>query len=848
MAKVARLLDVIIPKRYRIKLDIDTEAFSYNGTESIEFELTKATDTLVFHGVKLSVTDAKLGTQAARAVIASEEDQTISFTFDAPVEAGAHKLELEFRGAIPESLHGLYRSRYEQNGTSKWLVTTQFEAVHAREAFVCIDEPSAKAVFDVELVVPVGLVAISNTNVADETQVAHGRKVVRFAPTPKMSTYLLAFLVGEFEHVEKVTPEGVIVRVYGVPGTANQMGFALETGVRSLSFYNEYFGIPYPLPKLDMIAVPDFGAGAMENWGAVTYRETALLLDPDQTSLSHKQRVAEVITHELAHQWFGNLVTMAWWEDLWLNEGFASWMEVFAKDKLFPEWQVWTEYVSNDLSRAMEMDSLANTHPIQVSVDDPRALDEIFDAVSYSKGSSIINMLHHYLGPDDFRRGLQDYLRAHSYANTHTSDLWKALARASGKPVDAVMNAWTSMPGFPMVSYEDGEAHQSRFYASPREAGRAKGDGVWPIPFSVLTTEQETEPRLLEGKAAPLDEEVVSSAWFKPNPGQTSFFRSRYTEPMIEALSPALRDGKLEAIDRFGVVDDVFAATEAGLTSSTAALKLLVALRDETNYVVWQGLSGGMASLLAVMEDDAIRAKLERFNHWIIEPNVARLGWEAKKGESSFDRLMRPMVLQQAVRYDDPVVTAEALERFADWRGGKDVTPELRPVLLYAAARNGGRGEYDALHERYVKEAVPQVKVQLLGSMGRFRKPELIDEYLAFGLTDEVRPQDTFMVVAYGFANRDARVATWKWMKQNWDEFVRRYGDGGHMLDRFPLYAGSGFATLAMAKEIGEFFEQHPHPTTKRPTAQAVEGVELKADWAERDHASIAAFLAARAN
>ena len=397
MAKVARLLENIVPERYRLNLDVDMDKFTYRGLEEIRFELKRPSKELTFHAVGLKVSEGSLepGTKA-REVRVNEDEQTVTFVFDKEIEARSHWLSVAFTGEIAETLHGFYRSKYEHAGRDKWLVTTQFEAVHAREAFVCVDEPSAKAEFELTLEIPDGLTALSNNlSASEEPGKKPGRKRVHFAVTPKMSTYLVAFMVGEFEYSEAQTAEGVNVRVYATPGKSGQLGFALEAGTKTLSFYNDYFGIPYPLPKLDMIAVPDFAAGAMENWGLVTYRETALLLDPAQTSLSNKQRVAEVVAHELAHQWFGNLVTMAWWEDLWLNEGFATWVATLAMDHLFPEWQVWTQFIDEEFAQAQELDSLANTHPIQVPVDDPRALDEIFDAISYAKGASVINMLHH---------------------------------------------------------------------------------------------------------------------------------------------------------------------------------------------------------------------------------------------------------------------------------------------------------------------------------------------------------------------------------------------------------------------------------------------------------------------
>jgi puromycin-sensitive aminopeptidase len=850
MAKVAQLLERIVPKTYRLKFDVNMEAFSFKGTEEIEFELLKPGRELVLHAVRLEIMAAELGPKLkATDIRLNEAEQTVTFGFDQEVKAGPHTLKLEYSGEIQDSLHGFYRSRYEHEGREKWLATTQFEAVHAREAFVCVDEPSAKAVFEMSLTVPDQLSVIANTNILSEEPGGPtpntGRKTVHFAPTPKMSTYLVAFVVGEFEYIEGSTPEGVAVRIYATPGRKGQLGFALDTAVRTLSFYNEYFGIPYPLPKLDMIAVPDFSVGAMENWGAVTYREVALLLDPAKTSLSNKQRVAEVITHELAHQWFGNLVTMAWWNDLWLNEGFASWMEVYAKDSLFPEWDVWTEFVNTDFAYSMDMDGLANTHPIQVEVDDPRALDEVFDAVSYYKGSSIINMLHHYLGADDFREGLRDYLKKHSYGNTVTHDLWAALARASGKPVDEIMSAWTSQPGYPLVSYDNGELTQRRFYSSPREAAKAKltAGTVWPIPFgAMLEGGQETPARLVTEATTELPHEVTAAKWFKPNPGQTGFYRSLYTEPMIAAITKPLKDGTLGATDRFGVVDDVFAAIQAGEMSSEVGLELVEALREEANYIVWVAVAGGFGSLEAVVEDEPLREQLDRFGRWLVMPNVERLGWEAKEGEPAFDTLMRPMVLQQAIRYDDEATTREARKRLKAFLEGQPLNPDLRPVVLFAAARHGGTEEFEVILQRYRTEDSPQVKIGFLAALGRFRKPALIKRFLEFGVSEEVRPQDIYIVLAWGMRNREARELTWEWVRKHWGMFLERYGGGGHMLDHFPTYVGAGFATHERAAEIKAFFEAHPHPAIVRPTAQAVEAVELKADWYDRDKLKIRTF------
>ncbi|HSX01797.1 MAG TPA: M1 family metallopeptidase [Candidatus Saccharimonadia bacterium] len=838
-----RLIDQIKPAHYKLSLDVDMETFRFAAQEQIEFELTTAAKTLTFHAVDLEITSAQLANDtAATSIVFDAETQTVALGFAAEVPAGSHQLQLAFAGTIQDSLHGFYRSSYEQGGQTKWLATTQFEPVHAREAFVCVDEPAAKAVFELDLTFPAGLTAIANTAAVSDTETA-GRRHVQFAPTPKLSLYLVAYIIGEFEYVERRTPENVLVRAYATPGKLGQLEFALDTAVRTLSYYGDYFGIAYPLPKLDMIAIPDFASGAMENWGAVTYRETALLLDPNQTSLGQKQRVAEVITHELAHQWFGNLVTMAWWNDLWLNEGFASWVEVLAQDHLFPEWQVWTQFAAGDLAGALDDDALANTHAIEVEVEDPRALDEIFDGISYAKGASIINMLHHYLGAETFRRGLAQYLQQFQYGNATTRDLWAALEASSGQPVSQVMTAWTSLPGYPIVEIDESELRQERFYASARERTTAKSQAVWPLPLSLLTPQGELPTQLITETTAALPAAAARAAWLKPNAGQTGFYRVRYTPAMIEQLTPVLASAQLPAVDRFGLVSDVFATAEAGFSSGTVGLQLLQALRHETDYVAWCGLADGLGSLLAIAEDDRLRAQLEQFGGWVVQPAAQRLGWTAATGESTFDTLLRPLVLQQALRFDDAATTAEAQRRFAAYVAGQGVDPDLRGAILYGAARQGGLTEFEAIFKLYQAETVPQVKQQLLVSLCRFRQPELIQRSLELGLSEHVRPQDTIWTIGVGLQRRESRDLAWAFLQQNWPTMIERYGAGGHMLSYFPHFVGSGFASHAKASEVATFFAAHPHPAITRPVAQAVEAINLKANWAERDQAQLVQAL-----
>jgi puromycin-sensitive aminopeptidase len=835
MSTVTRLLDAITPATYELTIEPNLSDFTFIATETIEFELVQASSSLTFHAVDLNIMVATVdGTQAAQSPLIDAAAQTVSFNFAHELAAGKHTLRLQLRGTIGEGLHGFYRSRYKHKGQDRWLATTQFEAVHAREAFVCIDEPSAKAIFKLKLIIDEALSAIANTNVLNET-IKGGRKHLTFAPTPKMSTYLVAYIIGELEYVETTTANQTLIRVYATPGKQAQLTFALDTATKVLTFFEDYFDIPYPLPKLDMIAIPDFGAGAMENWGLVTYRETALLLEAASASRSNRQRVVEVIAHELAHQWFGNLVTMAWWNDLWLNEGFASWIEVLAQDKLFPEWQIWSQFVASDIARAMDLDALANTHPIEVEVNDPRELDEIFDAISYAKGASIIHMLFHYLNEDTFRDGLRIYLKRHAYGNTTTADLWAALTEASKQPVATVVGTWTSQSGFPLVEIKNERVSQSRFFASPHERKLDKSGLIWPIPLMGLTAQGVTSPRLFATKD---DKAEQLSDTIKLNPGQSGFYRTLYKAEQIKDLTPLLTKANLPAVDRYGIVSDVYATTSAALTGSEVALALTESLAQETDYIVWGAVSGGFMSLLNLLPDDETRQKAELFGRWLVKFNYQRLGWTAKKNESYFDSLMRSIVLQQATRFEDPRAITEAREQFNNYIAGTaQIDPDLRLGIYVAIARSGDSQDFESLLERYKKEEGVQEKL-------RFKQPELTSRILELSLDPNiVRSQDTIFVLADTLMARYSRAQAWAFIQEHWDEFVDRYGGGGHMLDHVPVYLGMAFTTHAEAQELKTFFTTHPHPSITRPVAQAVEAITQRADWYQRDRAAITAFF-----
>ena len=510
-----RLPTNVRPVRYAITLTPDLEGFTFTGEETIDLELSEAVSAVSLNAIELDVTWGELtpaggGAISPSGITLDEEMETVTFAFDREIPAGAASLAIRFTGTLNDQLRGFYRSRYTTpEGEERYLATTQFEATDARRAFPCWDDPAAKAVFDVTLVIPANLVAISNTLPVSETPALGGAKSIRFAETPRMSTYLLAFLVGDFASVEERAPNGTLVRVWATRGKEEQGRFAVENAVRLLAYFNDYFGIPYPLEKLDHIAVPDFAAGAMENWGAITYRETVLLFDPENSSAATRQRIMEVVSHEMAHMWFGDLVTMEWWDDLWLNESFASWMGDKAVDHQYPEWNMWTQFVFQDTNSGLSLDGLRNSHPIEARVENPAQIRELFDAISYSKGGSVLRMLEDFLGAEVFRRGLHGYLSAHQYGNARTEDLWAALEEASGQPVTAIMNSWVKQMGYPVLSTRthshEGELRvalsQQRFLYDHLMDESEDDATLWQVPVGVARAGSDAKVLRSYGRA-----------------------------------------------------------------------------------------------------------------------------------------------------------------------------------------------------------------------------------------------------------------------------------------------------------------------------------------------------------
>lgn len=844
---VARLYAQFQPENYKLELEADKTSKTFAGTVQITGKkVGRPSKRITLHQCGLTISavrvvkrDKKGDVELPVTRINSQKTfDEVRLHFDQLLYPGQYFIELTFSGLISQQMNGIYLSTFDHGGKTKQLVATQFESHYAREAFPCIDEPEAKATFDLTLITEQNETVIANTPiVAEDTR--NGKLVTTFDTTPKMSTYLLAFVHGELGYTQARTKEGTLVSVYATPDNVAHTKFALDVAVKTLEFYNDYFDIPYPLEKCDFIALPDFSSGAMENWGCITFREQALLVDPKNTSLHLKQYVANVIAHELTHQWFGNLVTMRWWTDLWLNESFASWMSYLAIDHLFPDWHVWTQFIVDEQGLALRQDALENTHPIEVAVNHPDEIRTIFDAISYEKGASVLLMLHDYLGAELFRDGLRLYLKRHAYGNTDTVDLWNALEEVSNMPVAEFMGQWTSLSGYPIVKADlhgdDAQIHQERFYLNSEAKKEA---ATWPIP---LRPSEVTGLSTLTTVSSPLSAEENHNKLVL-NHDRTSFFRVIYDANHRAHLAKAISQGHINELDRLGIIDDSFEAAKAGYDSTVASLELMKAYANETSSVVWDVIAAAIGSIRLVMEDDELRPYLKDYVRALTEKQFERLGWDEKDSDTHFDKLLRPTILGLSSYGENPDVVREAQLRFANMKQPEDVHPDIRGVIYGTVARNGGKPEFDKMMAMHNQSTNSEERVTLSGALTGFQQPELIELALSRITSKDVRAQDSAYWVAYSFGNRFARQATWEWLKSNWDWLIANLGTDLSFF-RMPVYAGRVFSDRAFIPEFEQFFTEHMSPAFERPVKQGIETITWQAAWKERDQAALKKFF-----
>ena len=841
--KSVRLTKNVVPERYEISMRPDLKAFVFEGSEILHLVLKQPTRSITLHSKDLAISSVTVaGSDATAQIRYDDTAETATFTFKQLLPKGKVRLNILFSGILNDKMHGFYRSSYEVNGKTQYMATTQFEATDARRAFPCFDEPAMKAVFDVCLIVPQESTAISNTVATATKKNPDGTKTVRFAPTPLMSTYLLAFIVGDFEYVQKKSKDGVLVRVFVTPGKKHQAQFALDCAAKVISFFNEYFDIPYPLPVLDLIAIPDFSAGAMENWGAITYRESALLVDPEQSSTINKQWVALVIAHEIAHQWFGNLVTMQWWTHLWLNEGFASYIEYLAVDHVFPKWDIWTQFLQSDFGSALSADGLKHTHPIEVEVHHPSEISAVFDAVSYSKGASIIRMLAEYLGEKDFRDGLRHYLKKHKYANTETIDLWNALSKVSGKPVAKIMANWTAKEGYPLISIEEKgalyELRQTRFFSSPLSAKQTKDTTVWQVPVSIESGDGPNHQFIMNARTARLPRDT---SWLKLNINESSFHRTSYPARLRELLAGPIMSKRLSTRDRLGLIRDIAALAETGELTTQDGLAFAQHYRKENEYVVWSEIASCLSKIHSLVSRELFVTKYEACALTIFSDIRKKVDWNTKP-KNHAEALLKVLVLGSLGKYGDPAVIAHAKRLFDSINGDTNPVPaDLRGIVYDLSAKNGGAKEYAKLLNMYKKVSLHEEKNRIGRALGSFKQKELLQKTLVFALTKHVRPQDSGRMISSVAVQPHGTELAWAFIQSQWKVLFERYAAGrdlSYLL--MPLQVST---SVALAEELQQFLKKHPAPGTERTVQQVLEHIRSNAAWIARDRKQLAVFL-----
>uniref|UniRef100_A0A453KP48 Aminopeptidase n=1 Tax=Aegilops tauschii subsp. strangulata TaxID=200361 RepID=A0A453KP48_AEGTS len=819
----ARLPSFAAPRRYELFLRPDLVACTFSGSVAISVAVSAPTRFLVLNALDLSVNRASIRFQALAPteVVFFKDDGVLVLGFAKQLPLGEGVLKMDFTGILNDQMRGFYRSKYQYKGKERNMAVTQFESVDARRCFPCWDEPAFKAKFKLTLEVPSELVALSNMPVANAT-FAGPIKTVHYQESPPMSTYLVAIVVGLFEYVEGMTTKGTRVRVYTQIGKSNQGKFALDVGVKSLNLYKDYFDTPFPLPKLDMVAIPDFAAGAMENYGLVTYREVALLFDDKSSSASSKQSVAITVAHELAHQWFGNLVTMEWWTHLWLNEGFATWMSHLAVDSFFPQWNIWAQFLDRTTT-ALRLDSLEASHPIEVEIHHASEVDQIFDAISYDKGASVIRMLQSYLGAERFQKAMASYMKKYAYSNAKTEDLWAVLEKETGEPVKDLMTTWTKQKGYPVINAKikgnDIEIEQAQFLLDG-----SSGSGMWIVPLTSRCGAYDTEKKLLlKLKREKLvigsqcgDRKKGGNFWTKLNIDGTGFYRVKYDDELAAALQNALETKKLSLMDKIGIVDDLYALSIARQQTFASLLHLLYGYRGEADYSVLSHINTVTTSIAKISADatPALAGDIKQLLIKILLSPAEKLGWDPKKGESHLDVMLRPLLLTALVQLGHGKTINEGVRRFNIFtrdRGTSLLPPDTRKAAYLAVMQNvssSNRSGYDALRKIYKESAEGEERLQVLGILSSCRDKGIVLESLNLIFTSEVRNQDAYILLRG--IQPEAREISWNWLKENWELISKTFA--GSLITDFVETIVPLFTSNEKAAEISKFFATRTKP------------------------------------
>ena len=800
MKSIQNLIGLFVPEHYELSLTLQRTARRFSGVVTIHGASTPGAAEIRLHAHHLTISSVLVDGKEASVVLAKNDEVVI--THPDMERSEKHIVVVTFDGAITDDMNGIYPCYYTVDGKKEELLATQFESHYARRAFPCIDEPAAKATFDVTLSTEKNVVVLGNMPIQSQRE-EDDLLVTTFETTPRMSSYLLAWVVGDLQHRTTQTKSGVDVSIWATKAhDPHALSFAATTAANVIDFFNDYFGVPYPLPKSDHVALPDFSAGAMENWGLITYREIALLVDRHNTSLSTKHYVATVIAHELSHQWFGNLVTMKWWNDLWLNESFADMMEYLAVDALEPTWNIWLNFATSDIISALRRDAIDGVQPIQVDVTHPDEISTIFDpSIVYAKGGRLLKMLQSYVGEDAFRAGLKEYFEKHSYKNTEADDLWDALSHTSGKDVARFMHTWMTQPGYPVVTAKKSGTTitlaQSQFFIGPH----APSHRLWPIPLHGSTPET---PEIMTTPTCTVAH-PDDTALFMLNMGASAHFITQYDASLFAMILEHVHE--LSPLDTLSFLNEQLLLARAGIQSYTSLIPLIELFVDETNASVWEIVALAISELRFFAEDDSVaEAILKQRVAQTVTPQLDRLGWHKRPNEDDNDTKLRSTIISLALYAELPRATAEVAAQLAS-HTPETLDPELRTAIMAAAVRSKTPDTIfaDLLH-LYPATNNSELRDDIAAALCATRDSDRI-RHLAGLLTDTsiIRPQDFAHWYVWLLRNRYGRPIMWQWIRDNWQWVEKTFREDASY-DSLPRYIAASLRTQQEYDEYKAFF------------------------------------------
>jgi len=827
-----RLPKNVVPTHYAIDLRPDLASRAVPGSEVVDIKVLAATDRVVLNAVDMVLHSASLQGEPGQvaAITPDPKTQTVTLLFPHKLATGPHKLAIAFTGRINRFGRGLFSVDYPTAHGQKRMIATELEPADARRVFPCWDEPAFKASFEPSVTVAQNALAVSNMPIAHEQPAGGGLKRVSFGATPRMSTYLFVLVAGDLERLTG-DANGVTVGVVTAAGKREQGRYALKSAIDVLGYYNDYFGVKYPLPKLDLIAVPGSVGGAMENWGGIVFNESLLLFDPSSSPDAHRRNIFDVLAHEMAHQWFGDLVTMAWWNDLWLNEGFASWMQNKAADRLHPEWKTWLNSGSAK-QIAMDVDARPTAHPIQQPVADESEAQSVFDSITYGKSQAFLRELENYLGADKFRNGIRRYMAAHANSNATTADLWLVLSRASGRQVAAIATTYTEQPGVPLVvsnaSCAGGQQRlaleQERFFIRPIKAR----EQLWEIPiaFGLPGAKEPTGAVLMRARTM----EVAAGRCGEPiklNFGDVGYYRTLYDPASEAALAKSIE--KMGPADRVSMLADNWALLQAGRANAQSYFRLVDAVANDRNRAVWERVTGAIGRIDDLERGLPGRLAFQAYARAQLRPAFARLGWDRAVGESEDDTILRARLIGELGALGDGAVLAEAKQRFAAFvknPGSLDVN--LRGPVIFLAGRGGDRATYDELRALGRKATGTEERVRYYIALASAVNPKLAKDALAITLTDEVPPDLANGIILTVAAGEHSELAL-AFVKANFEALAARRGPTFRAFFMSSLM--TNFADRAHADELANFAPVHETAGGRIAAARAEEEILEAADF-----------------